>query len=295
MMYSRTLGEARISNILEYMGPTHAPEFVFPELDKARIAPELDWLAPHHYLPAMDRFVVAMQLWVLELRDHVVVIDTGVGNHKQRPGVPRMHMLNTLVPLWLEAAGATAERVTHVLCTHFHGDHVGWNTRLVDGAWVPSFPNARYVMPQADFTLAKAAFDAGDHQTLTGSFADSILPVHEAGLVDFIDTDTEIVPGLRAERMPGHTAGAYCYHLRSGGRDGMFSGDIMHSALQVAMPEVNTWIDYLPAQARASRRLFLTRAMEREALVMPAHFGYPHCGYVRATPDGGFRFEAEAR
>ncbi|HYF16983.1 MAG TPA: MBL fold metallo-hydrolase [Ramlibacter sp.] len=295
MIHSRRIGDALVHNIVEYIGPTHAPEFIFPNLQPRQLEEHVHWLAPHQYVPSMRRFVIAMQLWVVHVDGCVVVIDTGVGNHRPRPRLPRMHMLNTLTPLWLEAAGATADTVTHVLTTHFHGDHLGWNTHLVDGRWVPMFLKARYLMPRADFELARAEYDGGNRAALSGAYEEAVLPVFQAGLVDFLEAEQQVACGcFGVERMPGHTPGSLHYRLRSGGQEGVFCGDVMHSPLQVHLPEVDTWIDHTPQQARASRRLFLERAADSGSLVMPTHFGFPHCGYVRR--DGsGFRWEPERR
>ena len=280
MIYSRHVGKAKIYNVLEYSGPTHAADFVFPALDVKDIKPHLSWLAPHHYNIKLERFIVAMQLWVMHIDDKVIVIDLGVGNHKKRAS-ERMNMLNTLTPLWLAAAGADPKSVTHVVVTHFHPDHVGWGTRMDNGKWVPTFPNARHLMPKIDFDLALAAYKNGDKGVISGSFEDSVLPLYEAGLIDFIE-DGDLVAGcLEAEIMPGHTPGSIHFRFRSEGKEAIFAGDVMHSPLQIAMPHINTLIDAHAEQARASRALFLKRAAERNALIMPVHFGWPHCGYVR--------------
>lgn len=290
MIYSRNVGKAKIYNVIEYSGPTHAADFVFPELDVKEIKPHLSWLAPHHYNIRLERFIVAMQLWVMHIDDKVIVIDLGVGNHKKRAS-ERMNMLNTLTPLWMAAAGADPKSVTHVVVTHFHPDHVGWGTRMEDGRWVPTFPNARHLMPKIDFELAHAAYLKGDKGVISGSFEDSVLPLYEAGLIDFI-SDGDLVAGcLEAEGMPGHTAGSIHFRFRSEGQEAIFAGDVMHSPLQIAMPHINTWIDADAEQARASRALFLKRAAERNALIMPVHFGWPHCGYVKGDSKNGYRFE----
>jgi len=290
MIYSRHVGKAKIYNVIEYSGPTHAADFVFPQLDVREIKPHLSWLAPHHYNLALERFIVAMQLWVMHHEDKVIVIDLGVGNHKKRSS-ERMNMLNTLTPLWLTAAGADPKDVTHVVVTHFHPDHVGWGTKMVDGTWKPTFPNARHFMPRVDFEAAFAAYKNGDKGVISGSFEDSVLPLYEAGLIDLID-DGDIVAGcLEAEAMPGHTAGSIHFRFRSEGQEAIFAGDVMHSPLQIAMPQVNTWIDSDAEQARTTRALFLKRAAERNALIMPVHFGWPHCGYVRGNREQGYRFE----
>ena len=290
MIYSRHVGKAKIYNVIEYSGPTHAADFVFPALDVKEIKPHLSWLAPHHYNIKLERFIVAMQLWVMHIDNKVIVIDLGVGNHKKRAS-ERMNMLNTLTPLWLAAAGADPQSVTHVVVTHFHPDHVGWGSRMDNGKWVPTFPNARHLMPRVDFDLALAAYKNGDKGVISGSFEDSVLPLYEAGLIDFID-DGDLVAGcLEAEIMPGHTPGSIHFRLRSEGKEAIFAGDVMHSPLQIAMPHINTWIDAHAEQARASRALFLKRAAERNALIMPVHFGWPHCGYIRGDAASGYRFE----
>jgi glyoxylase-like metal-dependent hydrolase (beta-lactamase superfamily II) len=218
------------------------------------------------------------------------VIDLGVGNHKKRAS-ERMNMLNTLTPLWLAAAGADPQSVTHVVVTHFHPDHVGWGTRMDNGKWVPTFPNARHLMPRVDFDLALAAYKNGDKGVISGSFEDSVLPLYEAGLIDFIDDGDRVAGCLEAEIMPGHTPGSIHFRLRSEGNEAIFAGDVMHSPLQIALPHINTWIDAHAEQARASRALFLKRAAERNALIMPVHFGWPHCGYIRGDAASGYRFE----
>jgi len=294
MIYRRRVGEATVTNVIEYIGPTHSHEYLFPDMTERDLAPHLHWMAPHHYVPSMQRFVIAMQLWVVHWRDKVIVIDTGVGNAKPRRPV-RMNMLSTLTPLWLEAAGATADTVTHVVTTHLHPDHVGWNTTWADGRWVPTFPKARYLTPKVDFELNQALYAAGDKGVLLGAFEDSVLPIQEAGLLELIGDGEQIASCLEAEAMPGHTAGSLHFRLRSGHEEAIFCGDIMHSPLQIALPHLNSYADMLPDQAPATRLRFLERAAQRNALVMPVHFGFPHCGRIRGDGQNGYRFEPEVR
>jgi glyoxylase-like metal-dependent hydrolase (beta-lactamase superfamily II) len=199
-----------------------------------------------------------------------------------------MNMLNTLMPLWMEAAGARADKVTHVVMTHLHGDHVGWNTVMKDGRWVPTFPNARYYMPKNDFNFFKEAFEKGPPDG--GSFYDSILPVVQAGMVEFIENQKEIAACLTVEPAPGHTPGQLNYRLRSRGEEGIFSADIFHNVIQIACPTWNTAFCILPDVARKTRAAFLEHNAKSGALVMPCHFGIPHCGYVRKQGER-YRFE----
>ena len=220
---------------------------------------------------------------------NVILIDSGVGNFKNR-AAPRMNQLNTLLMPWLEAAGAAPHQVTHVVHTHLHTDHVGGNTVEQDGRWVPAFPNARYLMPRADFDYWKAEYDAGDKMVQAGSFADSVLPVLDAGLVDFIEPGQEVAGCLLGEDVSGHAPGMLSFRLRSNGEEGMFSTDTMHSPIQVANPHWNDRYVLDAGRALQSRANVLARAAERNALIMPMHFGAPYCGYVRRQGDG-YRFE----
>jgi glyoxylase-like metal-dependent hydrolase (beta-lactamase superfamily II) len=287
---ARKIGDATVTQVVEYSAPTHLREFLFPDLSQEELDANAEWLSPHHYVPHMKRLIITIQLWVIHAGGNVIVVDTGVGNFKPRKAA-RMNMLNGLVVPWLEAAGATPSKVTHVVQTHMHTDHVGWNTTLEDGRWVPTFPNARYLMPKRDFDYFKEQVEHGGHPLIEESYADSVYPVIEAGLVDFITDDVrEIAETLSVEPAPGHCPGMMTYRLRSSGQEGVFTGDVMHSPIQIVKPFLNTSYCIEPDLARKSRLEVLNRAADREALVMPMHFGAPYCGYVRRNGDG-FRFE----
>ena len=290
MMQTRQIGDVRVTRVLEYAAPTHPPEFLFPDLSKAELDSHAHWLAPDHYSAVTNRLIVTIQLWIVQAGDKVIIVDTGVGNFKPR-GPARMNMLNGLMMFWLEAAGAAPHQVTHVVHTHLHSDHVGWNTSFVDGRWVPTFPNARYLLPKTDYDFFSQELAKGPSALIDNAFADSVEPIVAAGLADFITEDMKEVAGvLGVEPAPGHSPGMLTYRLRSKGEEGLFTADVMHSPLQIVKPELNTGYCALPEIARATRREVLNRAADREALIMPMHFGTPHCGYVRRQGDG-FRFE----
>jgi glyoxylase-like metal-dependent hydrolase (beta-lactamase superfamily II) len=289
MLHTRMIGQCKVSSVVEYFGPTHVPEKTFPEFDRTAVEANRAWLVPNHWIPEMDRFIIAIQIWIVETGSSVVLVDTGVGNRKPRT-VERMNMLNSLVPQWLEAAGATREKVTHVAMTHLHSDHVGWNTVWEDGRWVPTFPNARYLVPKENFDYWKGLIDSGAGAPDGGSFADSVLPVVEAGMVEFIDQQKEVAGCLAVEPLPGHTPGHLNFRLRSGGEEGLFAGDVMHHPIQIVCPTWNSAFCIAPDLARRSRATFLAQAAKSGVLVMPCHFGPPHCGYVRKQGNG-YRFE----
>jgi len=221
---------------------------------------------------------------------NVIVIDTGVGNRKPR-AAERMDRLNTLVMPWLEAAGAGPEQVTHVVHTHMHTDHVGWNTVEKDGKWVPTFPKARYLFPKDEFDYWQAQYDKGDKAVNGGSHVDSVLPILDAGLADFMDGKQEVAGCLAPEPVPGHAPGMLSFRLRSRGEEGLFTADVMHNAIQIARPDWNDRYCLWPDKALQSRAAVFKRAAERGALIMPMHLGAPYCGYIRRQGEG-YAFEA---
>jgi len=284
IVQSRAVGPFRVTRVLEYSGPTHDPNFLFPGQNHARaFASQRSSLAPEHWVPAMNKLVITIQLWVVHVGGNIIVIDTGVGNGKPR-GTPRMNMLNGLVLPWLEAAGASAEKVTHVIMTHLHPDHVGWNTVLSEGRWIPTFPNAQYLLPKPDFDYWGGKHETGDPST--GWFGDSVLPVFKEGLAGFIDDSREVGDCIAVQQTPGHTPGHVALWLRTQGESAVFCADIAHSPIQIAEPDWNTCYCLIPDLARATRRAFLSTAAQEEALIMPMHFGAPYCGYVRKQGNG---------
>jgi len=293
VIHHHAIGDARVTGVIEYSGPTHDPAFLYPAVDKAErdavLQANASWLAPNHYVPHMDRLIVTIQLWVVQAGGNTIVIDTGVGNRKPR-AAERMDRLNTLVMPWLESIGAGPQQVTHVVMTHLHTDHVGWNTVEKDGRWAPTFPKARYLFPKDEFDYWKGLYDKGDKDVNQGSFADSVLPVLDAGLGDFMDGRAEVAGCLAPEPMPGHAPGMLSFRLRSRGEEGLFCADILHNAIQIVRPGWNDRYCLWPDKALESRAAGLKRACERGALLMPMHLGAPYCGYVRRQGDG-YRFE----
>lgn len=288
MLHRWQIGDVRVSSLVEYFGPTHDPAFLYPDFDRAAFDAAVATLPPGHYYPAADRLAVAIQIWLVEAGDRRILIDAGVGNGKTRR-TPRMHLLNSLWPAWLAAAGAGFETITDVALTHLHSDHVGWNTVLRDGRWVPAFPNATYHIPQADHDWFRAAHADGRIDD-GGSFADSVAPVIEAGQARFFGPGDGVADVLQARAAPGHTPGMVNFHLESQGRRGVFCADIFHTLVQVALPDWNTAFCILPDQARDTRHAFLAEAAGSGALIMPCHFPPPFCGTIRRN-DAGYAFD----
>ena len=273
------------------MIPLIEAEKMFADFGPQTLAEHGHWLSPRYYDEASKRLLLSIHSWVLRTPHHTVLVDTCFGNHRNRPGFRDGHQLDKP---WLEnlkAAGVTPEDVDIVMCTHLHIDHVGWNTRLENGRYVPTFPNARYIFSRKDFDYYDAENKRGGKiRAQHGAFDDAVLPIVEAGRAELIDGDFAIDDSLQIRHRPGHTPGSITLEAKSQGQSGLFTGDILHHPIQVWHPEWNSKFCVDPPSAARSRRQVLEHCVEHGSLLLPAHFAAPHCGYVR--PQGnGFRFE----
>lgn len=292
-MHTIALGDVTVTRIEEMLTPGFDPGFLFPAYEEAILDENPDLAAPNFLDPASRRLMSSMHSWLIRTGRHVILIDTGCGNgkHRDTPGFQRFHMLDMPYLDRLAEAGVRPEDVTLVINTHLHIDHVGWNTRLVDGRWVPTFPNARYLYGAKEFAHWRSP--EGGLVTMPGNgpvMEDSVLPVFEAGLVEFIEDGDRILDGLEVELAPGHTPGQLFVKLESGRQAAYFTGDCLHQPMQVRRPSWNSRFCEDQEQAVATRRRLLDTASDRNALVFPAHFGAPHTGFVRRSGED-FRFE----
>ena len=282
-----TLGDVTVTRIKEYYGSVEmGPADFFPESPEGAWDEHRSWLAPDFWNPATNECFAAIQTWLLRSEGRTILVDTGVGNHKDRPYAPVWSRLDTEFLDNLAAAGVQPGDVDLVINTHLHIDHVGWNTRLDGRTWVPTFPNATYLMTRRDFDFWNPA---NDHKPLLGRgnqnvFEDSVAPVHEAGLTHLWDDTYRIDGNLRLDLAPGHTPGSSVVTLESGGERALFVGDLVHTALQIVEPETNSCFCEDPAESRATRHKLLGRAADDNALVFPAHLGGQ--GAVEVVRDG---------
>ena len=226
-----------------------------------------------------------VQSFVLRTERHVIVVDTCCGNHKPRAGAPEFHMLTTGYLDRFQALGITPEDVDYVMCTHLHIDHIGWNTRLEGGRWVPTFPNARYVVSREEYGDAEEQARTIPFEPVRNGFNDSILPVVEAGLVDLVHDDHELLDILRLRAAPGHTRANVQIELSSGGEKAIFAGDMLHTPMQVPFWNWSSKLCWDQAQASATRRRLLEQCVEENALLVPGHFCTPHVGRIREDGD----------
>ncbi len=279
-----TVGAATVTRLTEIVFADFKPGYLFPEWSVAALAPHLHWLVPDCLSPDHAELTVSVNTWIVQTPRHTVLIDTGIGNGRARR-IPAFHQLHTPYLERLAAAGIEPGQVTHVLNTHLHSDHVGWNTRRQGEAWVPTFCNARYLFPEQELKFAQS--DAFRLHHAVGVYEDSIAPVLQAGLVDLVDAQGgDVLEGFRHVPTPGHTPGHMSIELSSGGDRAIFTGDVMHNPLQVWLPHWNSVFCGEQEQARRSRLWLLERAAETAALLCTAHFPRTAAGWVRRQGDG---------
>ena len=279
------LGDIGIDRIVESEGADFEPLAFFPQTRPEDWEPHRGWMQPRALDPASGKLVLCIQSFLLRTRRHTIVVDTCVGCHKARS--PKIfptawHMASD--EIWLQrlaAAGVRPEDVDYVMCTHLHADHVGWNTRLADGRWVPTFPNARYVISHRELQH----WQQEQRPKLRESFVDSVLPVVEAGRAQLVRSDFALDDEVWLEPTPGHTPDHFSVRLRSGGHEAVITGDLMHSPVQCREPDWNSIGDFDAEQARRTRRAFLERCCERPVLVCGTHFPSPSFGQVVARHD----------
>ena len=272
-MHQITLGDVTVTRLEEMHGPIMPPAAFFPTIPESAWAEQSDALVPDHLDEAGEMVQVAMQTWLLRSEGRTILIDTGVGNDKSRPAVAVWDQLHLDYLGTLAAAGVAPSEVDLVVNTHLHVDHVGWNTTLVDGVWEPTFPNATYLMPRADFEH----WNPKNNPNIAGGvnenvYEDSVAPIQAAGLVQLWEGSHDIDSALRLEAAPGHTPGNSVITLTSGADRALFAGDLMHSPIQVAHTDHNSCFCENPAEAIATRSRFLGWAADANALVLPAHF-----------------------
>ena len=221
----------------------------------------------------------------------MIVIDTGVGNRKPRAGRahgPAQHAGDAVAR---SRSVPGPQQVTHVVMTHLHTDHVGWNTVEKDGRWVPTFPKARYLFPKDEFDYWKADYDKGDKDVNEGSFVDSVLPIARRGSRRTSWTAQRKSPAAsRPSRCPVMRP-ACCRSACARAARKACSPPTSCTTRSRSCGRTGTTVTASGPTRRWSRAPpRLKRAAERGALIMPMHLGAPYCGYVRRQGDG-YAFE----
>lgn len=284
------LGDLTLVRIIESEAPNFDPLRFFPGTSAADWEPFSEWLSPHPGNPALGYLTLTMQSYLVRTRRHNILIDTCVGDHKNRRGgstPPEWHQADGGALLKsLARAGVAPESIDFVLCTHLHADHVGWNTRLDNGRWVPTFRNAQYVISKDELDFWQELHQRKPQEHLI----DSVLPIVEAGQARLVAGDYALDDQVWFEPTPGHSAGHVSVRLASRGEQAVVTGDMIHSPVQCERPHWHPRFDLDPQLAMRSRLDFLDRHCETSTLVCGTHFPSPSFGRIQARPSG-FRFE----
>jgi glyoxylase-like metal-dependent hydrolase (beta-lactamase superfamily II) len=266
------IGDVTITRIVE-METTSKATFVLKDGSPENIR-SVPWLRPHFANPD-GKVIMSVHAFVIESPGQRMVVDTCIGNDKRRafPGWNRLQL-----PFLgdLEKAGFARDSIDRVLCTHLHVDHVGWNTMLAGGKWVPTFPRARYLIGRKEWEHWSKTSEPDTRELLD----DSVRPIFDAGLADLVESDARITDEIRLEPTPGHTPGHHSVRISSRGQEAVITGDLMHHPVQMAHPEWGSHFDSDFNEAIATRRAFLERYGDQPILVLGTHFATPSAGRI---------------
>jgi glyoxylase-like metal-dependent hydrolase (beta-lactamase superfamily II) len=272
------LGNLTIHRIVEQEGPFFDMLKFFPTLTKELLEVNRAWLQPRFVDPA-DQLMLCIQSYLVRTPHHNILVDTCVGNHKPRPTRPFWNMMKSdRFEKNLAATGLGVGDIDFVMCTHLHTDHVGWNTRLDNGRWVPTFPKARYVF--ADRELAYWTKRQKDDATAVPWVTDSVLPIVAANRADVVKSAHALNDLVTLIPTPGHSIDHYSVQVGKPGADAVITGDMIHSPLQARYPELGMMADYDSKQAGVSRRELFGRFCGTSTLICTAHFPSPSTGRV---------------
>lgn len=273
------VGNVKITRVIE-MEVTGGTKFILPQATRDAVKP-MEWLTPH-FADEQGNLIMSIHALVVETPTRKMLVDTCIGNDKQR-NIPNWTNLQLPFLEDLEKAGYKRQDIDTVMCTHLHVDHVGWNTMLVDGQWIPTFPNARYLIGRKEYEY----WDVVDADPLNaGVMADSVRPVFDAGLVDLVDMDHRVSDEIYFEPTPGHTPGHISVHIESEGEQALITGDCIHHPCQIERVDWCSSADFDQSAAQQTREKLLDKYSDEDILIIGTHFATPTAGYLKKKGDG---------
>lgn len=263
------IGDVTITRVVELTSST-VGNYILPQATEDRIS-AIDWIGP--FVDDDRQLVLSFHSLVIETEGQILIVDTCIGNDKERT-YPKWNRMQSSYLQDLGAAGFETDSIETVLCTHMHVDHVGWNTRYLDGKWQATFPNARYLYAEDEWRHWQ-----NENQAEYGPVIDdSVRPIFDAGLADLVSSDHRVTSDVRLESTPGHTPGHVSVHITSRGEEAVITGDMVHHPCQIAYPEWSTTADVDPDMAAVTRARFLDSYADRPVLVIGTHFAGPTAG-----------------
>jgi glyoxylase-like metal-dependent hydrolase (beta-lactamase superfamily II) len=291
-MTTIAIGKYQITKVVELERPFAPAREFFPDLTADMLDTCMRELPKGQF--TADGYVnMSYHTFVVKTGRHTILVDTCCGNHKLRATRPDFNNLNTNFLATLAESGVKPEEVDYVMCTHLHWDHIGWNTQLIDGRWVPTFPNAKHIISRTEYDYWDNAYRNGDPRIHCVSFEDSVLPLKKTEQIVLVDDDHHFDDGISLEPCFGHSAGHVVVNIADRGAHGVVTGDVIHHQIQLRFPEMSTKADTDPDLARTTRTALIEKLAGSGALLLPAHFQTPTFGRIERAANG-FRYDPVA-
>ncbi|MEL0064963.1 MAG: MBL fold metallo-hydrolase [Gammaproteobacteria bacterium] len=273
------IGKVKITRVIE-MEIAGGTRFILPQATREEVK-KIDWLAPH-FADDEGNLIMSVHALVIETPTQKIIVDTCIGNDKKR-SIPNWSNLQLPFLEDLAAAGYDRHDIDTVMCTHLHVDHVGWNTMKVDDQWVPTFPNARYLMAEQEFNY----WDRADADELNdGIMDDSVRPVFDAGLADLVALDHRICDEVYLEPTLGHTPGHVSVHIESEGAEALITGDCIHHPCQIERLDWASSADYDQNASTRTRHNLMAKYADTDTLIIGTHFATPTAGHLKSRDEG---------
>ena len=276
-----SIGKVNVTRVVE-MQVAGGTKFILPDATREACLP-IEWMQPH-FMDEACNLIMSIHALVIDDGEKRIVVDTCIGNDKQR-NIPSWTNLQTDFLKDLEQAGYPRESIDMVMCTHLHVDHVGWNTMLVDGRWIPTFPNARYLMAEKEWSYWNSH---SEEEAYGPVIEDSVRPIVESGLAEFVEEDHELTSEVRLISTPGHTPGHVSVLIESEGSRGLITGDCIHHPVQMTRTDWCSSADFDQDQGQATRESLLKHYVDSDVLVIGTHFATPTAGYIRSLEEGAY-------
>jgi len=268
------IGDVTVTKVVE-LEVTGGSRFLLPQATPDAIKP-IAWLRPH-FADESGRLRMSIHTFLVETPDQRIVVDTCLGNDKENRNIPHWNKMQTRFLADIAEAGFPRESIDTVLCTHLHVDHVGWNTMKSGDTWVPTFPNARYLMGRTEYEHWRIVDGRPDMAFI---LADSVTPIVEAGLAELVETDHRLCPEISLIPTVGHTPGHVSVRIVSRGEEALITGDFMHHPCQIAHPEWSTNADSDRDRGIQTRLEMFERLAGTPTLVIGTHFAGATAGRI---------------
>ena len=271
------VGSVKVSRVVE-LEVTGGTRFILPDATRDACKP-YSWMKPH-FMDEDGNLVMSVHALVVDTGARKIVVDTCIGNDKVRD-IPAWSNLQTKFLEDLVSSGYPPDTIDTVMCTHLHVDHVGWNTQLVNGEWVPTFPNARYLIAEKEWNY----WNVVSNESTVAVLNDSVRPVIDAGLAEFVSDSYQLCPEVTLKPTPGHTPGHVSVVIESEGKTALITGDCIHHPVQLTRPDWCSSADSDSELGEETRRSLLNSYVDTDVLVIGTHFATPTAGYVRRLGD----------